>query len=559
MTQRQRFGLGLALAAALALAQSMPAQPAQAGRWRVDDRVLPGPVRLLRTIAWEGAPALMALANAPGPAGGRTASLQVLRAGPGGITPAAAWTLPFPLRWVEPLRSGTGAAWLALRQDGWYIARPRGAELAWQRLCACPSVFDSGQDPDGLFPGFALDLDGDGRDELALPTALGLDVYRLAPGREVPQALLPEPLWSWRWDPPLKPDPKTRAYALPEYFLVDTRRGGRRDLVVPRGGAVAVSASPAGPPRLVLDGAARARLGALALPPALRAALAALKDGEFADGAAVWAQLPEAARSPEHLAALPGALWALTTAPALPPEVRPLPQPPRLGSGDYAFPMALQDLTGDGIPDLLQAAVLGSGLGIRGELRLYAGGIADGRWTFPRAPVPMTSQGPSVAEIVRLAAGDAAPALVVAQTEVTLGTLLKGLTSGKADVEISIYPIRGQGIERQPARRVKLAFEGIGDGFDPLVFAADLDGDGAREFLVNTAPKRLLAFAGSAQGPRLGGAPMAVWEGPLPRYRQEVLVADLDGDRREEIVFWYRPGRFGDALRSTVRVLRWVE
>jgi hypothetical protein len=558
--RRQLLGIGAALCVAL----PGPASWAHAADWQVFNWTLPGRLRQVRVVAWRGRPAVMATAPTRAGDGSEVSAFQMLRLSGTQVDLVANWTVPGFLRWAEPVRYAPGQqGWLALRNDGWYLAQEIEGQLAWRRVCACPTVFGDKEDPDPLATAFAFDMNGDGVDEVVLPDPDGITVYRW-----MADAALLEPWWRYRWEEPLLHDPKhPAAWQLPKYWLLDTHRSGTRDLVLHHAERLAVYAYPGAlTPRYAFNGAARVRLESVLLPPGLRRALVALGDASYADAERLLAALPlpgDAKQRADWLSALPGALWAARVdPPVLLPEKLPLPGAPALHAGDYAFPVALEDLTGNGYVDLLQAAVRtdNSVLGMRGELRLYTGAFQDGHWSFPVEGTPITTNGAAVAELFRAGTDRAAPAaLAVASTEVTLGAILRGLSTGKVRLDLDLHLLQAGKFDPHPNQHTRVVLEGLGSGARPLVLAADIDGDGWRELLINRQPDLLIAYRGSSQGAQLSSPPLTELRGPLPRKPEEAFVADLDGNGREDLVFWYRSGRYSDLLRRTLTFARWQE
>ncbi|HUJ76883.1 MAG TPA: hypothetical protein VL359_18610, partial [bacterium] len=343
---------------------------------------LPAYAEQVRPIRWQGQSALMVRLGTDGQVPGLPAGPRLWVVALRGDTPAVqqSWALPDKTRWVEPIAlSGGKAGWLGLVGNEWRVGLPQGEALAWQTLCACPSVYDvPGSAPDPLMARFALDLDGDGVDELVLPQRQGLAVFRVWS-----QPLLAEPLWVDLWNtagsdlPPLKEDP---GYAVPDYRLLAMGPGLQPSLLqlLPAGLAAHVHPEPARWPKaLRWDGAARANLRQAALPESLKEALLRLPDSTFPDAQSLAARLTAGTRAvPEDWAGQ----WSLLVqdlrpAARLPPVVLSLPQlPPRAGDDNY-FVLALEDVTGDGVPDVLHAVIHDERqiLRTQGELRFYAG------------------------------------------------------------------------------------------------------------------------------------------------------------------------------------------
>jgi hypothetical protein len=559
-----RLSFRVALLAAPAVAVCV------AGVWAApvlvrQEMALPGPIAMLQPMQWKGRSALMVYVRpeppSPGQPGGVPSLIRIVGLRPGGLAALAEWTLPYPLRWIEPLRlTGGSPAWLALREGVWGLGRADGERWTWQPLCACPSVYDAGGDPHPVYTRLARDLDGDGTDELLLPERDGLAAYRLLP--EFPAL---EPLWRYAWEKPLAEHPQHKGqYPLPDYRLLDARGTGRLDLLVYEHGPLAFHPFPvrAGRGRkVVLDGAARGRLEALSLPPDLRAALSALPERGYAEAPAFLAALLKSVAEPRrqgwavHLPPVLAAVQAPAEAPLR--AVLPLNLPKAPGKDDDAFLLAMEDLTGDRIADVLLAVLRNHNnpLSVQGEVHFFRGAAQGDALTFPGPAAELRTQGAALALPIRprVAAG-AEPVLFTAGTEVTLGAMLQLLSEHRAVLDVAFYALRPDGARAIPGLAAKLTLEDLKEGIQALILAADLDGDGLRELAISRKPGRITVYRATAQGPDLIAPPLAELDTPLPRQQEEARVMDLAGDGKEVLVFWYRGNNNPEA--AVLRIVR---
>jgi hypothetical protein len=147
----------------------------------------------------------------------------------------------------------------------------------------------------------------------------------------------------------------------------------------------------------------------------------------------------------------------------------------------------------------------------------------------------------------------------VASTDVTLGAILRSLSSGRVRLSLELHVLKTGQFNPKPDQKARLTLEDISSVGRPLVLAADVDGDGWRELLINRKQDTMIVFPGSADGPRIGNQIPDDLKTPLPRKSQETFVADLDGSGREGLVFWYRSGRYNPKLRQTLRFVRWKD
>lgn len=406
----------------------------------------------------------------------------------------------------------------------------------------------------------ARDLAGDGADEILLPTARGMAVYRtlrMAPGASAPIALEPLALHLWNNEGrPLAPGPDGRSTDVPE-LMPWAAQDGTRLVRLDRDALLVYRLQPreSKSSRLTLDASARARAQKAGLPGPVQQWLSRTPDGDYADGAALAAALARAGADPSlapHFSSLLSALKGKWDEVA--PERTVLPEL-TLRPEDRGYLLALEDVTGDGVPDLVHGLVRNESQILRAEseLRLYVGTSAS-PLSFAQ-PQTIRAQGPAVASVLKLGAKERM--LLVARTEVTLNALFRALSSRQLSVEASAYVLGGTGLTAQPVRRAMLTFQGFEEGTQVLILTADLAGTGRAALLMNLQPDAINVYFPDAEGPDFA-KPQERLQGPLPRTREETLIADWLGEGRESILFWYRGHKTSADQRRTLRLLRWV-
>ena len=497
---------GLALLAALLL----PGAPRAQAPLQVLDAELGAETLWFAPHRWQGRAAVSAYtrreATAPGGSADARAepelAVQLAVLDATGWHAVGRWALPAETRHVEPLRlPGGRAGWLLLVAGQWQVALPQGPELQRSPLCACETIFAHGGGPDPEEHRFAQDLDGDGVDEVLLPYPEHLEAYRLGP-----PPLAPAPLWRARWQPdgaPLAPAGEAGAgFRLPRFDVVDVRGDGR--------------------PALLVVERERALLTALPDPPG------------------------------------PGG-----GVPAATPQAVPLAGLGPYGEKDRPLLLGTADMDGDGLLDLLHAKLIdyGSVLQQQNELRWYRGQVRDGRFTFAPPTAAMRSDAGSFAELAHLRRDGSRPlALLLATAEVSFGTIMKALASQSVTLRASVTPWQDGALAARPLAANQFTYRDLRTpGRRAMFLFADLNGDGWRDYLLNVNGGELTVFlsgGGANGGPAGLQQPSFVHPGlELPSKPERVLVTDLDGDGREELVLRYR-GKYHGALGTKLRLVR---
>lgn len=559
-------------ATALALLLAAVAVPGAAGAaevLRAHDVELGAGTEHFALTRWQGRPAVSALTLNRHAQGGSPWVVHTVVLDADGWREVNRWPLPADTRWVEPLQLPEDLnGWLLLVGQQWKLATPAGEALRLRPLCPCNTVYSHGGTPDPERHRFGQDLDGDGIDEIVLPYSAHLEAYRITP-----RFGAPEPLWRVRWHADATPLPRAegagQGFVVPAFRFRDVDGDGRPDLLVEERTAVRIAAlpPPQGAPAYGMDAARRAllqrRAEADGLPPTLLEALRRLGDRRYDTAAAFLAALAQPATPEQQATWAPHLLQVLTLARNAVPVHRPYTVPLQglgtFGEEDVARLLGRTDMDGDGVLDVLHAKLLdfGSALSQENELRWYRGRMEGGRLTFAPPAETLKSDAGSFAELARPRTDDAAPlALLMATTEVSLGSIMKALASQSVTLEARVFLWEPGGLIPQPVAAAEFTYwELRADGRRAMFLFADLDGDGWRDYLLNLRQGELTWFQ-SAGGPPALDKPAGVQTGlPLPSRPERVLIADLDDDGREELVLRFNEKHHG-ALGHKLRLLR---
>lgn len=561
---------GLALCGLLAaLVAGLPRTPAAAEVLRALDAPLGAETHRFELTRWRGRPAVSAFTIGRPASGPEERAVQIVVLDGEGWRSAGRWALPAGTRWVEPLRLPDDVTgWLLLVGTQWQLALPQEGALAAQPLCPCSTVFSHGGAPDPERHRFVHDLDGDGVDEVVLPYSGHLEAYRITP-----LFLAPEPIWRAQWHPDGTPLPRAQesgqGFVLPAFAFRDVEGDGRLDLLVE--GRAEVTVAPLPPPPggtgYALDASRRILLQRRGLeqpvPATLMEALRRLGDRRFDSAAAFLAALGQPATPQQQAEWAPHLLRVLTLARSAVPVHRPYTVPleglGNFAEDDRALLLGQTDMDGDGVLDVLHAKLVNtdSKLNQENELRWYRGRLDGGRLTFAPPAEALKSDAGSFAELARPRVDGSAPlALLMATTEVSFGSIMKALASQSVTLQARIFLWQRGALIPQPVAANEFTYGDLrADGRRAMFLFADLDGDGWRDYLLNLRRGELSVYL-SANGPPALDKPAVVQGGlPLPAKPERVLIADLDGDGREELVLRFEVKHVGD-LGTKLRLLR---
>jgi hypothetical protein len=214
--------------------------------------------------------------------------------------------------------------------------------------------------------------------------------------------------------------------------------------------------------------------------------------------------------------------WALPEALETPPTK---PGAPRRTITD----IHLTDLSGDGKVDLLVHRIVSEQgfFGATAELSYHPGTgsgfgegqvLSTGRGSFEVHPTDVD--------------GDGDQDLVLLSVDTSFGSLAKGLVARSVPVQMQVFVMQGAGFapEPLPLREVQVSLQ------DPQAawnLAHDFDDDGVPDLVV-AMDGQVAVFRG--RGGSFEDDPMA--SAPVQGRVQELLVADLNGDGRPEVVAW---------------------
>ena len=218
----------------------------------------------------------------------------------------------------------------------------------------------------------------------------------------------------------------------------------------------------------------------------------------------------------------------------LPFDVDPREDPRRrTGARTELDQVWFRDIDGDRRADLVARRWVldGSWFGSKGEFVVHKGsGAGFGG--------PVSLRTPSAPVVVELLDhdGDGDTDLLLGLVDVGLGNLGRALVSRKVELSLVLHPWTGASWAPTgvPLRKVEVPVErpeSLSVSMD-----GDLDGDGLRDLVIVESDGVLRVFAGTRTG--VSPTPLATQPVVLPPGEDPLLVADVCGDSRAEIVVW---------------------
>ncbi|RME48156.1 MAG: VCBS repeat-containing protein [Deltaproteobacteria bacterium] len=380
-----------------------------------------------------------------------------------------------------------------------------------RRIAPIPSIFSGVRSvPLPARSPFAIDLDGDGRVELLVPQYDRIAIYRFdAEGglrAEAPWFVIPVSPKSTVAEGGGAARGEVRlSYRLPAVRAHDIDRDGRLDLVV------------VGERRLHL--------------------FLQSKSGTFPEKGIV-IDLPHPTQTEQEEG-----------------EVR-------IGNGreDFANLVHLGDLDDDGMLDLVisRTSIRESLFNPKTQFEIYLGRLRPTP-SFPEKPdhviVSEGTQGPRVR--ISDIDGDGRMDIGIPSIRLGLWKIVKILTSGRATLTYAIYPMR----QRPPLfpaepvlrREISIAFRLSGEKevrVPVLDFSGDFNGDGLADLLSGDG-ERLEVFLQRADH-HFPESPDFTYRIALPKNGAAIVVRDLDGDGRSDILIPYDAADAGEARRIEI-------
>lgn len=501
---------------------------------------------------------------------GKRLGLRRVRLTSKGAVLIGQWTAPPGTSYAEPVNApGLDTVWLALGKEGWRLGWLEGADLVWQDLCRCATATL----PNG--PGapdvrnFARDMDGLPGDEILLPFPDYLGVYRL---HTKPIALIPHARASWNSERAALPF-AGGTHQLPRFHLKAINAPGNTGLVRFKSDHILlarfVSRSEqkfrisAPVKAFLLDRAARKDW-----PVGPQNALAELPLGDYEDAEALLEVLAGKDDESTRQATNAWTPWFPEMLTVLAPLPAGAPARPVALSGlgvidpeeDRVRLMALTDMDGDGLLDLLHAKMInhGSVFKQKNQLRWYRGASRGERFEFAPPVRLIESDAGSFADVVILRTDPTPPlALLLATAEVSFSSVMKALTSREVTLSLRILPWRHGGVQGAAVAEGSFTYRELGEGGRRAMFLpVDLDGDGLRDFAANFGAEALSIFLRTAAGGALTAPTFTQGGLPLPSHPSRVLIADLDGDGREELVLRFQQ-KHHETLGRKLRIVRY--
>ncbi|RME01678.1 MAG: VCBS repeat-containing protein [Deltaproteobacteria bacterium] len=234
----------------------------------------------------------------------------------------------------------------------------------------------------------------------------------------------------------------------------------------------------------------------------------------------------------------------------------------RIGNGreDFANLVHLGDLDDDGMLDLVisRTSIRESLFNPKTQFEIYLGRLKPTP-SFPEKPdhviVSEGTQGPRVR--ISDIDGDGRMDIGIPSIRLGLWKIVKILTSGRATLTYAIYPMRRSPplFPAEPAflREISIAFRLSGEKevrVPVLDFGGDFDGDGLADLLTGDG-ERLEVFL---QRPdhHFPASPDLTYRIALPKNGAAIVVRDLDGDGRSDILIPYEAADAGGRRRIEI-------
>lgn len=217
---------------------------------------------------------------------------------------------------------------------------------------------------------------------------------------------------------------------------------------------------------------------------------------------------------------------------------------------------AIEDLDADGLPDMVVYAVSGEGLfGKETRYEIHRGVLdAANRLAFETEASSLVGSAGIQISAERLDLnGDGTLEMMVTSFDLGLGSIVRALLSRTANLQLAIYEMEEGRYSATPVltRKVTAKLDiSNGDVFVPAVLAADINGDGLKDLLVQDGDNRLKVFAGENSKTLFSrtATNLAI---ELPESEGDIRIADLDGDEKDDLLIMFAADK---ALKQPSRI-----
>ena len=215
-------------------------------------------------------------------------------------------------------------------------------------------------------------------------------------------------------------------------------------------------------------------------------------------------------------------------------------------TGRQAILDGIEDLNGDSLPDLLVYSITGDSLfGKETTYEIHRGiETVEGTLEFEAAPSSVVGSGGIQIDVDRQDLdGDGQMEMIITSFKLGLGSIVRGLLSRSANLDLSIYRLEDGSYPNKPnvKRRITAKLDlSKGEVFVPAVVAGDVDGDGLKDLLVQNGDAELKIFPGTGTEALFKKSPVNL-DIALPLSSGKINALDIDADGDDDLLVQF-PG-----------------